>query len=128
MASRNILDCTLELQKAWLMAKVYWETHYPLDPQPFLTCTYRSGAEQNELYAIGRTKPGKIVTHARAGASLHNSVPSRAFDVAFITLTRKLDWSPKLFSKLAEILEKEGVEWGGNFKMRDLAHFEKKSN
>jgi len=32
----------------------------------------RTYAEQNELYALGRTKPGSIVTKARGGASNHN--------------------------------------------------------
>lgn len=35
-------------------------------------CTKRENSEQDELYAIGRTKPGKIVTNARAGQSAHN--------------------------------------------------------
>jgi hypothetical protein len=37
----------------------------------------RSFAEQDALYAQGRTKPGKIVTKARGGFSNHN------FGVAF---------------------------------------------
>lgn len=32
----------------------------------------RTFEDQDELYAQGRTKPGKIVTNARAGDSLHN--------------------------------------------------------
>jgi len=35
-------------------------------------CTKRDNAEQDALYAIGRTLPGKIVTNARAGESAHN--------------------------------------------------------
>ncbi len=34
--------------------------------------TLRTAAEQNELYAQGRTKPGSIVTYAKAGQSMHN--------------------------------------------------------
>mgnify|MGYP002477972077 CR=1 FL=1 len=34
--------------------------------------TLRTDAEQDALYAIGRTKPGKVVTNARGGESLHN--------------------------------------------------------
>ncbi len=37
-----------------------------------VTCTYRSNQEQEDLYAIGRTKPGRRVTNARAGQSPHN--------------------------------------------------------
>src|SRR5699024_11750500 len=42
----------------------------------------RTAAQQNAVYAQGRTKPGKIVTNARAGQSLHNY--GVAFDM-FIT-------------------------------------------
>ncbi len=37
-----------------------------------VTCTWRSGIEQNDLYAQGRTRPGSIVTWAKAGESAHN--------------------------------------------------------
>lgn len=33
---------------------------------------YRSGARQDQLYAQGRTRPGEIVTNAKAGQSAHN--------------------------------------------------------
>lgn len=39
-----------------------------------ITCTYRSNDEQAALYAIGRTKPGKIVTNAKPGESMHNKI------------------------------------------------------
>ena len=32
----------------------------------------RTIEEQNELFAQGRTKPGKIVTNAKGGSSYHN--------------------------------------------------------
>jgi len=34
--------------------------------------TLRTNAEQNELYAQGRTKSGKVVTFAKGGQSMHN--------------------------------------------------------
>lgn len=34
--------------------------------------TIRTFAEQEALYAQGRTKPGKVVTNAKAGMSYHN--------------------------------------------------------
>ncbi len=37
-----------------------------------ITCTFRTHTDQEALYAQGRTKPGKIVTNARAGQSSHN--------------------------------------------------------
>ena len=35
-------------------------------------CTLRSMQEQAELYAQGRSKPGRIVTYAKPGQSAHN--------------------------------------------------------
>lgn len=46
-----------------------------------ITCGHRSHEEQAELYAQGRTKPGKRVTNAKPGQSKHNSYPSLAVDV-----------------------------------------------
>lgn len=65
-----------------------------------ITCTHRTNAEQEQLYAQGRTRPGRIVTRARGGQSQHNNyiavsgkqVPaSLAFD--FVPLRHgKLIW------------------------------------
>jgi peptidoglycan LD-endopeptidase CwlK len=44
-----------------------------------VTSTLRTFEEQAELFAIGRTKPGKKVTNAKAGESWHNF--GLAFDV-----------------------------------------------
>ena len=61
--------------------------------QPLIYCGFRSFEEQNALYAIGRGKPGKIVTKARAGESYHNY--GLAFDWVPVKPTAK---DPKLFS------------------------------
>lgn len=42
------------------------------DAKMRVTRAYASFSEQDELYAQGRTKPGKIVTNARGGDSYHN--------------------------------------------------------
>ena len=63
MAERDITYCVVELQHAFYFAKEKFEKEHPEKPQPFLTCTFRSNIEQDELYAQGRTKPGKIVTY-----------------------------------------------------------------
>lgn len=77
-----------------------------------LTTGYRSIAEQNNLYAQGRTKPGKKVTNARGGDSWHNY--GRAADYAFV-INGKVTWNGpwQAFGKIAQIC---GLEWGGNFK------------
>lgn len=86
-----------------------------------ITSTYRDGASQNELYAQGRTKPGKIVTNARAGQSYHNW--RCAFDFVPI-VNGKAVWNDvALFTKCGEIAESVGLEWAGRWKrFREMPH------
>ena len=84
-----------------------------------LTCGYRSVAEQNSLYALGRAKPGKIVTNARGGSSWHNY--GLAADYAFI-IEGRLTWNGpwKVFGRIAREC---GLEWGGDWqKFADRPH------
>lgn len=127
MASRAKSDLNEILSDAYDKACVEYARLYPDKPQPFLTCTYRSNEEQTALYAIGRTAKGKRVTNAQAGQSAHNFKPSAAFDIAFIGLNRRLDWSKGLFILFAEIIVKiqplvePGAFWKG---FVDLPHFQ----
>lgn len=130
MPSRNINDLHPTLSAVYQQAEKTWQQRYPERPQPFLTCTFRNGKEQNELYYIGRTRPGKKVTNARAGESPHNYMPSFAFDIAFITVTKKLAWDEALFRDFAGIVAEISNEvfWGGNFtSLKDAPHFELKN-
>lgn len=123
MASRNIADCEHLLQLAWAKGSADFIATHP-QTTVILTCTYRSNEEQAELYAQGRTKPGKKVTNAKPGQSKHNSLPSKAFDIAFLT-NGKLDWSPANFKAFADIVKPMGITWGGDFKSPvDLPHFQ----
>jgi peptidoglycan LD-endopeptidase CwlK len=125
MATRDIKDAVLKLQEAYEYARKEFARLYPNDPQPFLTCVYRSNAEQAELYAQGRTKPGKIITNAKAGASRHNKLPSEAFDIGFITVKKTLSWDMKLFRKFADIIKAKGIDCGIDWKkFRDAPHFQ----
>jgi peptidoglycan L-alanyl-D-glutamate endopeptidase CwlK len=83
----------------------------------------RTSAEQNALYAQGRTTPGKIVTNARAGFSNHNF--GVAWDIGIFTEDGKyLDESP-LYKKAGAIGKKLGLEWGGDWKgIVDEPHFQ----
>lgn len=122
MASRSKADLNPVLVQAYDKALEKYEQTYPNAPQPFLTCTYRSNEEQEILF-----KKRPKVTNARAGQSPHNYKPSYAFDIAFIGVDKKLDWSPKLFKNFANIIaENPQVEWGGNWKFKDAPHFELK--
>lgn len=92
-------------------------------------CTYRSGAEQDELFKIGRTIAGKKVTNARAGESAHNAEfqgrpGALAFDCVPL-LNGKAQWDAiATYQRLGKIAADLGLVWGGTWKMRDLSHFE----
>ena len=75
-----------------------------------ITEGYRSLERQNELYAQGRTKPGAIVTKAKAGESLHN------YGVAIDVVFRKqgYDATPDQWLAMASVAEGQGFEWGGS--------------
>src|SRR5687768_17388797 len=60
----------------------------------------RTYAEQNLLYAQGRTKPGDIVTNSRGGQSNHNF--GIAWDVGIFVKGKYLKESP-LYKKVAGI-------------------------
>jgi peptidoglycan L-alanyl-D-glutamate endopeptidase CwlK len=127
MPSRDLKDLNAKLTKAYTLAKGIYANRYPNEPQPFLTCTYRSNEEQTQLYALGRTVKGKIVTNAKAGQSKHNKLPSDAFDIAFIGIDKKLNWNKKYFKMFADIVKEVDatIVWGGNFKsIPDAPHFE----
>ena len=93
MASRDPTLLTPVLQEK---LKKLIEEMKDLGYDLFPTCTYRSPAEQNELYAIGRTVNVQhaVVTKLRGGKSKHNSNPAKAFDVA-ILVKGKLTWNVK---------------------------------
>lgn len=83
----------------------------------------RTIEEQNNLYAQGRTAPGKIVTNAKGGSSYHNY--GLAIDLVEITKSGAANWNFG-YKKLVKFADKYGFYWGGNFKsIVDKPHFEK---
>lgn len=89
-----------------------------------VTCTYRSGAEQDGLYAQGRTKPGRIVTNARAGQSLHQY--RVALDL-YPLVNGKPDFSGSApeWQLIAAIFKRHGFEWAYEWKkFREKPHFQ----
>jgi peptidoglycan LD-endopeptidase CwlK len=90
-----------------------------------ITQGYRSIAEQNELYAQGRTKPGKIVTNAKGGYSYHNF--GLAFDIVIQNADGSLCWSvaDKRWKTVGAIGKSLGLEWGGEWRdFPDYPHFQ----
>ena len=96
-----------------------------------VTCTWRSGAEQDALYAQGRTTPGAIVTRAKAGQSKHNHTlagrpASLALDVVPLRLGKPV-WaaSDAIWQDVGRIGKACGLEWAGEWKrMREFPHFQ----
>ena len=80
-----------------------------------ITSATRTFAEQNALYAQGRTTGGQIVTNAPQGTSWHNY--SLAFDIVDRDKGYETDWNA-----LDKIAEKVGLEHPLKW---DLPHFQK---
>jgi peptidoglycan L-alanyl-D-glutamate endopeptidase CwlK len=96
------------------------------------TFTLRTFAEQDALYAQGRTKPGPIVTKAQGGLSLHNY--GLAIDIALILDGKEASWDEKKdfdgdkksdWQEIVTIFKQHGWEWGGDWKFTDTPHFQK---
>lgn len=88
-----------------------------------LTSTYRDGESQTDLYSQGRTKPGKVVTNAKAGESFHNY--RLAFDFLPV-VNGKAQWGDaRLFERCGVIGESLGLEWAGRWAtFKELAHLQ----
>ncbi len=82
----------------------------------------RTYAEQDALFAQGRTKPGNIVTRARGGFSNHNF--AIAWDIGIFDGGDYLEDSP-LYARAGKIGRDLGLEWGGDWKtIHDEPHFQ----
>lgn len=82
----------------------------------------RSYAEQEALYAKGRTTPGPKVTNARPGHSNHNF--GIAFDVGVFEGSKYLGDSPR-YKAVGALGLQLGLDWGGNWKtIKDEPHFQ----
>jgi peptidoglycan L-alanyl-D-glutamate endopeptidase CwlK len=77
----------------------------------------RSAAEQNTLYAQGRTTPGHVVTKAKAGQSMHNY--GLAVDVVpyLSGQSGALNWKPEKeqFKAMVAAMKAQGLVWGGDW-------------
>lgn len=125
MASRKIADLDERLQSL----AVEFTQRMSEAGIPFIfTCTRRSQAEQDALYAQGRTAPGKIVTWTRK--SKH--IDGLAFDIAILQDNKPV-WELKVdvdndgvpdYEQAGAIGESLGLVWGGRWKSPDYPHFQ----
>ena len=95
--------------------------------------SYRTYAQQDALYAKGRTAPGSVVTRAKGGQSNHNF--ALAVDVFPLWEDGQLHMDAKSDKKNVQILrtiapvgKSIGLEWGGDWKsIVDNPHFQLKT-
>lgn len=84
----------------------------------------RSLAQQQALYAQGRTAPGHIVTNADGIVHPSAHQLGRAVDCCFL-VDGKPSWDARLPWKCyGALVEAVGLRWGGEFKMIDCPHAE----
>ncbi len=82
----------------------------------------RTFAEQDALFAKGRTAPGPVVTNAKAGQSNHNF--GIAFDIGVFSGSKYLGDSPK-YKAVGALGIDLGLDWGGNWtSLKDEPHFQ----
>lgn len=86
-----------------------------------VTSTLRDNDCQAQLFAQGRTTPGRRVTNAKPGESFHNY--GVAFDFVPMTMG-KPNWDDlKLLNRCGQIAEACGLEWAGRWQsFRELLH------
>jgi len=100
--------------------------------------TLRTFAEQDALYAQGRTKKGSKVTNARGGQSYHNY--GLAVDIVLLVDKDKngtfesASWETNVdfdgdgkadWEEVVAIFKRYGWAWGGDWRFVDKPHFEK---
>ena len=94
-----------------------------LEGHPMRVCQgLRTTAQQQALYAQGRTAPGKIVTRADGVHVLSNHQSGRAVDCCFTTGEAFGEHQP--WARYGELVRAEGLHWGGDWTHPDRPHAE----
>lgn len=131
MSSRSLsdlLDSTRAKVEAWLA-----ECPTAISQPVFLVCTFRSQAEQDSLWAKGRTTTGPKVTWTRR--SKHTE--RRAVDFALRQpkpFDLKADYDHDEipdYTEVGKLAEKYGLQWGivgPTGKHKDLGHLQDNEN
>ena len=89
-----------------------------------LHCGLRTPEEQDALYALGRTKPGSIVTNAQGYSSYH--CLGLAVDIVFKNDKGHWTWDDKCdWDGLGAVGKLFNFSWGGDFSsFPDRPHFQ----
>jgi peptidoglycan L-alanyl-D-glutamate endopeptidase CwlK len=131
MADSNLSDLHPELQP---LCRKFIESYEATGRKVKITVTFRSKAEQDALYAQGRTAPGQIVTHSPGGHSQHEfTLPdgtpaSKAFDFSLYDEDGNYidDGTDDWYADAGAIGKNLGLEWGGDWpdSKKDWDHLE----
>lgn len=90
-----------------------------------ITECLRTVAEQDALYAQGRTKPGKIVTNAKGSTYSSMHLWGVAVDVCRDDGKGAYYDNDGFFTKVGKLGQSIGLEWGGSWKsIVDKPHFQ----
>lgn len=126
VSERNITQLMLPVQR---MARRLLATAVKAK-LPFtvrVTSGMRTYAQQSALYAQGRSRPGKIVTNAKAGGSLHNF--GCAIDVSVFQGGKYVGTAAPYKALAAVVLsvlrKDQPVEFGGEWQsIKDYPHYQ----
>ena len=126
MASRSLDDLALPVKAA---ALGFLQAARDSGLEVLIYCTSRPLTEQANLYAIGRTLPGQIVTNAPPGHSEHNpdsNGKAWAFDAVPMLCGKCMFHDDALINKMGAIGEAAGLQWAGRWrgKLRERVHFQ----
>ena len=121
------------------LLKIYEEANNKLGKSRLrFAYVLRTFKEQTALFAQGRTAKGDIVTNAKAGQSFHNY--GLAVDIVMLIdkdgngTFETASWDTKAdldkdnisdWLEVVKVFKKYGWEWGGDWRFKDLPHFQK---
>lgn len=124
ITSRKLEDLHPTVRK---MAEAHIKACHDSGIDILVTSTYRDIESQNDLYAQGRTKPGKKVTNAKGGQSFHNF--KVAYDIVPLRNGKPV-WNTsgedgKLWQLIGNLGKAQGLEWAGDWKtFKEYPHFQ----
>lgn len=114
---RTLLHPWLDFKLEKLLKKCAKKGLYLIITEGFRTKEY-----QDQLYAKGRTAPGKIVTNAKGSTYSSQHMWGIAFDIAIND--SNLLYDVVTIKKVAKIAKKLGLGWGGDWtSIADYPHF-----
>lgn len=117
----TLLPVAQKHARKWLNSVMVWAAKNGLVVK--IICGTRTYAEQDALYAQGRTKKGAKITNAKGGYSLHNFCV--AFDLGIFQAGKYLE-SDTQYKKLYQACgAPDKFTWGGNWKsIVDTPHYQ----